>query len=246
MSGAVPDGQDRPADPGKARRRAVLVLGLCSASVALGHVLRPSTRMADGRPPVDLETLFPRSFGPWLIDERRVAQLVSPDTEALLQKLYNQTLARSYVDPVSGERMMLSVAYGGDQSDATRAHRPEVCYPVQGFQIVSGEDAAVPLAGGSPLHVRRLVAVQGQRHEPLTYWITVGGKVTTTGFQQKLAQLSYTTRGVIPDGMLVRVSSIDRDPAKAFAAQNRFIADLARSLPPAQSALVVGEPHARG
>lgn len=54
--------------------------------------------------------------------------------------------------------------------------------------------------------------------------------LTSTG--QKLAQLTYTTHGLIPDGMLVRVSTIDNDADHAFAVQAEFIANLTRSLIP--------------
>jgi len=165
-------------------------------------------------------------------------QLVSPDVAATLDKLYAQTLSRTYVD-TAGEHIMLSVAYGGDQSDATRAHRPEVCYPAQGFEIRGSHDTSIELPAHR-LPVRRLVARQGSRNEPITYWIVVGEKVTTTGTQQKLAQLGYTTRGIIPDGMLVRVSNIDHDDAKGFAAQRRFVQQLAAVLPASQRALVLG------
>ena len=55
----------------------------------------------------------------------------------------------------------------------------------------------------------------------------VGDRVTLSGTEQKLAQLAYSTRGVIPDGMLVRVSSIDQNAESAWLMQQSFIADLA-------------------
>lgn len=226
-----------------ARRKALGFLALTVAAVAGAAVWRPHAHLADSRPPIELEALFPKAFGEWTLDESMPVQLVSPDAAAVLTKLYRQTLSRTYLG--SRGRIMLSVAYGGDQSDATRAHRPEVCYPAQGFEVRSGRDAAVPLPGGA-LPVRELVARQGGRNEPITYWLTVGERVTTTGTQQKLAQLAYSLRGVVPDGMLVRVSSIGNDEAQAFALQQRFVQQLAAALPAAQRAQVLGSapgPH---
>ena len=134
---------------------------------------------------------------------------------------------------------MLWVAYGGDQSDATRAHRPEVCYPAQGFQILSSRNGTVH-TGTHPLRVRQLVAKQGGRLEPISYWIIVGDQVTLSGTEQKLAQLSYSARGIIPDGMLVRISTIDADAANAYKVHEGFVAQLARAVPPAMQAQVVG------
>ena len=164
--------------------------------------------------------------------------LVAPDTQSVLDRIYSQTLSRTYVDE-NGDRIMLSVAYGGDQSDATRAHRPEVCYPAQGFEILSSSSDVLAL-GNRSLRVRRLVSKMGSRVEPITYWITVGDRVTVTGTEQKMAQLSYSTRGLIPDGMLVRVSSIDGDISRAFSLQQSFISGMAEALSPRDRSQVVG------
>lgn len=224
-----------------ARIRALVVLVLMLASVAGAAAWRPTTKLADTRPKIELETLFPKAFADWRVDDRMPVQLVSPDTAALLNKIYNQTLSRTYVNS-KGERIMLSVAYGGDQSDATRAHRPEVCYPAQGFQLLANGASQLGLETG-PLPVRRLVAKLGGRVEPITYWILVGDRATVTGSEMKLAQLGYSTRGVVPDGMLVRVSSIGTDAPVAYTVHERFVGDLLRSMPAEQRTRVVGSLH---
>lgn len=208
--------------------KAAIVLLLMAAAFAGARAWKPTQHMADTRAKVDLETMFPKQFGGWQVDERMPVQLVSPDTQALLNKIYNQTLSRTYVNG-EGERIMLSVAYGGDQSDGTRAHRPEVCYPAQGFQLISNQTGFVELPNYR-LRVRQLVARAGGRIEPITYWVVVGERTVLSGTEQKLAQLTYSTRGVIPDGMLVRVSSIDSDSAAAFAMQARYITALASAV----------------
>ena len=50
--------------------------------------------------------------------------------------------------------------------------------------------------------------------------------------QGKLAQLSYGFRGQIPDGMLVRASTIDNDDERAFAQQAQFLRELLAAVPP--------------
>jgi EpsI family protein len=223
----------------RARRDALIALGLMGAAVAGAEAWKPRHRLADTRPQIDLETLFPRTFGGWVIDDRMPVQLVSPDQQAVLDAIYNQVLSRTYVNRGTGERIMLSVAYGGDQSDATRAHRPEVCYPAQGFQVRAGANARVSL-GGHEMPVRRLVAQLGGRIEPITFWITVGERITTTGTQQKLAQLAYSARGIVPDGMLVRVSSISADAPAAFRLHERFVAEMRGAVEPALRSQVFG------
>ena len=220
------------------RIKAAVVLVLMMLAFAGAQAWRPHSRLSDTRPKVDLETLFPKAFADWTVDDRMPVQLVSPDTLAMLNKIYNQTLSRTYVNS-KGDRIMLSVAYGGDQSDATRAHRPEVCYPAQGFQMLSSQNTQLNL-GTHPLPVRQLVAKLGGRSEPITYWITVGDRIAITGTQQKLAQLSYSTRGVIPDGMLVRVSSIDADMHGAYSRHQSFIGALVKAIPEPQQPQLIG------
>lgn len=221
------------------RRRAVVVAGLMVASFAGAAAWRPTAHLADQRPKVDLEAMFPKAFGEWRVDDRMPVQLISPDTQAVLDKIYNQTLSRTYVNP-KGDRIMLSVAYGGDQSDGTRAHRPEVCYPAQGFQITARSRSEIDL-DGYRLRVQRLVSKLGARNEPISYWITVGERITLSGPEQKLAQLSYSMRGVIPDGMLVRVSSIDEDAARAYGRHGAFIDAMAKALPQGARSQVIGK-----
>lgn len=215
---------------------AVLVL----AALAFGGAQwwRPTQRLADMRAKVVLEDAFPKRFGEWEIDDRMPPQLVSPDIQQFIDKIYNQTLSRVYINR-AGDRVMLSVAYGGDQSDATRTHRPEVCYPAQGFQIISSREANL-LVDRQTLRARQLIARMGGRSEPITYWVMVGERVAVSGTEQKVAQLAYTTRGVIPDGMLVRVSTIDADAERAFKLQAGFLNGMASALSPQSRPLVVG------
>jgi EpsI family protein len=212
------------------RVKALLVACLMVGAFLGAMAWRPTLRMADTKAKVELESIFPRQFGDWQVDTRGPVQLVSPDQQALLNKLYNQTLSRTYVNP-RGDRVMLSVAYGGDQSDGTRAHRPDVCYPAQGFEILKREAGAVQLAG-QQLPVLHMLARLGSRIEPVTYWFVVGERIALSGTQQKLAQLSYSTRGVIPDGILMRVSTIDPDSTKAYAVQADFVRDLFTGVAP--------------
>lgn len=220
------------------RLRAALVVFLMVVSFAVAAAWKPTTKLADQRPKVVLETMFPKRFGDWVVDDRMPVQLVSPDTAALLNKIYNQTLSRTYVD-AKGDRVMLSVAYGGDQSDATRAHRPEVCYPAQGFQL-TGSSTATLRGSLDGMRVRQLVAKLGGRNEVITYWTVIGEKVTVTGTEAKLAQLSYSMRGLIPDGMLVRVSTIEANAPAAYAVHQAFITQMRQAMDPAIQPMVMG------
>lgn len=201
------------------------VLGLGMLATAVGTwALTPTINMADRKGRFELEAVVPARFGEWEIDTLVVPLKVDPATQEALNKIYNQTLSRTYVNR-SGERVMLSIAYGGDQSSNMAVHRPEVCYVAQGFNMNHNQLGQLATPYGT-LPVRHLVASQGQRIEPITYWITIGEHAIDPGVSQKLQQLRYGLSGQVPDGMLVRISSIDPDRQHAYGVQQRFVNDL--------------------
>ncbi|MBN8778012.1 exosortase-associated protein EpsI, B-type [Thiobacillus sp.] len=218
-----------------------LVIGLCMfAAAGMALALKPTQKLANNEPKIDLEVLIPKTFGNWKIDETIVPLIADPAQEALIQKIYNQTLARTYVNP-DGERVMLTIAYGGSQSDSMAVHKPEVCYPGQGFQIIKNATGTFATGDGS-IPVRRLVATRGQRIEPITYWTTVGDAVAVNGLKWKLQQLKYGLTGKIPDGLLFRVSSIDADDARAYQVQDEFTRDLIKAMSPSGRERIIGHP----
>jgi EpsI family protein len=205
-------------------RTAVFMAALMVAASVSAVVLRPTVKLADQGPKVDLEVMVPKQFGDWRVDESIVPLLPAPDVQAQLDKIYNQTLARTYVNS-RGRRVMLSIAYGGDQSDAMQVHLPEVCYAAQGFQIKQAKIEQLTMQHGA-LPVKRLVASLNTRVEPITYWITVGDEVISAGYKRKLAQIKYGISGKVADGILVRASSIDRDAYVAYELHDQFFKDL--------------------
>lgn len=202
----------------------VIIGILMILSGALTMALTPTNKIADLKEKIDLEVMIPATFGDWKIDETIIPLQVDAETQAKLDKIYNQTLSRTYIN-LLGERIMLSIAYGGDQSDNLAVHKPEVCYYAQGFEIMKVfADELLTQYGKLP--IKRLAAIKGNRNEPITYWVTVGDKAVLPGIDEKLQKLRYGLTGSVADGMLVRVSSIDYDNAKAYQLQTTFIRDL--------------------
>jgi EpsI family protein len=194
---------------------------------------------AEGPAPV-LESMVPQAFGDWSIDPTIVPVAPTADVQAKLDRIYNQTVSRTYVN-AAGEYIMLTVAYGGDQSDALKAHRQEVCYTAQGFSIHDLHDDAVA-AQGKSIPVTRMVAVREDRVEPVTYWFTMGDRVVRGRLERLGMQLREGFSGRIPDGVLVRVSSISTDPARAYAAQQAFVAELLAAMPADDRVRLAGAP----
>lgn len=217
-----------------------LVIGLCMfAAAGMALALKPTANMTDGGPKIDLETLIPKQVGNWKIDET-IVMLVSPDQQKALEEVYSQTLSRTYVNS-AGKRIMLSIAYGGTHGEGMQLHRPENCYPAQGFQVVKDTQTAILPTQYGELSIKRLVAAQGPRNEPITYWTVVGDQHTQFGWRMKLAQMRYTLTGFIPDGMLVRVSSIGGDEKGAYEIQTDFIRALLASMNDTERERITGK-----
>lgn len=202
---------------------------LMTSAAAIATVMTPTRRIVDTLPKLDIEAAIPQRFGDWQIDTRSGGGVVNPQQTELLNQLYSQIVTRTYVNS-EGYRIMLSIAYGEDQRDGNQLHYPEVCYPAQGFQVTSNKTAIINTSLGE-LPIKRLEShLSQQRYEPITYWTTVGSTAVVGGKDKKIAEMRYGLRGEIPDGLLFRVSSIDRETDKAFVLQEGFIKQLLSSL----------------
>jgi len=211
--------------------RTVILLAVLMFATSVGAIVaQPDTKAAEAGRAIDLETMVPRSFAGWQVEERRVFQMVNPQTQELLDKLYSQILTRTYVS-ADGYRIMLSIAYGSDQRGALQAHKPEVCYPAQGFKLHDLQKTELHTDFGS-ISANRLFATLRMRNEPVTYWFTVGDRAIENAIEKRIVQLRYGLTGQIPDGLLFRVSSVDPDRERAYLVQGRFVNDLLASVTP--------------
>jgi EpsI family protein len=150
--------------------------------------------------------------------------------QADLDKIYQLTLSRTYVN-TKGEQVMLSIAYGGDQSREMQVHRPEVCYSAQGFQISKMKKIDLKMPTGN-IPAMQLTARQGTRIEQITYWVRIGTDTVRGNLEQGFMRLKYGLTGNIPDGILFRVSTITEDEKQAYETQSIFIRDILHALSP--------------
>lgn len=201
---------------------AALVLALCGS-----WLLTPRELAVRGAGGPLLGDMIPRTVGDWQVDDTLMPVLPQPqdDDRSLAARIYDQTVVRTYRN-AHGDQVMLVAAYGRDQSDSLQLHRPEICYRSQGFQVSDPVRQRLSVDRTTRLPVVRLITRQRTRHEPVTYWTRVGDAVPQTTLSRQWTKLLYGLRGKRPDGVLVRVSTISREPETAFATQDRFIRDL--------------------
>lgn len=193
-------------------------------------VLTPRVMLAELQPMPKLQSLLPAQIGDWRHDVASDDRYVSVETTSDSHGIYDQVLERTYVDS-AGHRAMLVMAYGARQmGSAYQVHRPESCYQASGFLLLQAHDATLDLSGHA-FTVRQIFAQQNNRREAVTYWMTIGNKATMPGVARKIEQLRHGLRGEIPNGMLVRVSSLERESGQGFLRHQAFVADLQRVLP---------------
>jgi len=217
--------------------RIIMKVRTASASALLmvalticGITAKPTLKVSASDSFFALEAIVPKKFGDWREERQPVTQVVNPQTKELLDRIYKETLSRTYMNS-DGYRIMLSLAYGDDQRGGLQAHKPEVCYPAQGFTVLTNSEVDIATPFGY-IAARRLSTSFGKRKEPVTYWFTVGGTTVRGKLQQRLAEIQMGLTGQVPDGLLFRVSSLDDSSHNAFEVQDAFISDLMKVLAP--------------
>jgi exosortase B len=245
---------DKMPPKGMPTGRAV-ILGLSLVTVALASFwLRPGvSAQAEARAQIPLESLFPTEIpthistpvgmqgSAWRLDPV-ASGMVRPAFEAARRfQMYDQVLERTYIHP-SGQRVMLSVAYGRQQSVGLQMHRPEVCYRAGGFRVSRVTPGILQLPLGA-LPVVHLMAELPERPEPITYWRLLGDELVYDEGSFRVRQLlSGLSRQGLADGLLVRLSTLDVNAEAGWRWQEIFVRDLEAALSPRQRLRVLGVP----
>jgi EpsI family protein len=165
--------------------------------------------------------------------------VLPPEDERKAAAVYEQQLLRSY-GAGDTSPIMLLLAYDRSQSGMLMIHRPESCYPGSGFTITAERDVAIPLAPGITASGRFLSTVRDVRTEQVLYWTRVGNHFPVSWDDQRRSIAIQNLNGLIPDGVLVRLSVIDPDAEAARLTMMRFAATLFASCGAPGRALLAG------
>lgn len=193
-----------------------------------------------GKP--EFKNVIPNEFGDWVeIGAGAGNFIIDPQQRYTLDKLYTQIVTRTYLHRPSGRGIMLSLAYGDNQSFSKQLHRPEACYSSQGFRIENMHEEKMQ-ADGRPLSVNRMTATAGGRLEQVTYWIRIGDKVISgPPTALNLERMAMGLKGYVADGLLFRISELAEDATSSNPLQDQFINDLLHALSPAQQSMLIGQ-----
>ena len=133
---------------------------------------------------------------------------------------------------------MLLLAQNGGQTGFLQIHRPEVCYTAGGYQISAVTPHPIRV-GPITVPANRMDASSGGPTEHVIYWTRVGNEVPASWRQQKIAVAEQNLKGLIPDAILVRVSTVNDDADAALAAIDEFVGALIRSIPPSRRSVFI-------
>jgi EpsI family protein len=225
------------AHAGLDRRKVLTGLGL----VGLAGVVQARQPVPNSPyiPQKTLEGMIPNQVGRFAFETS--SGFVLPPSDALSSRLYDSLITRAYLSP-QGEVAMFLVAYNNRQDGVLQIHRPEVCYPAGGFVLSPVMPLDIPLPQGAPLPAQIFAAKGEQRNEVVTYWTRVGPVFPREWSEQRLAVARANLQGYIPDGTLVRLSTVANDIASVTPMFEDFIADFYRASPPRLRNLLFNRP----
>ena len=225
------------ADPSNAReidRRKVL-LGLLFGSAAALAAWRQPRKRIDYLGKQKLDDLVPKTIGQWKFVA--ASGLVVPPEDQLSRTLYSQLLTRVYSDGENAPVMLL-IAQSAGQTGILQVHRPETCYPASGFQISPVSVRDIPI-GSTSLPANALSATSEGVTEHIIYWTRVGDRIPTTWREQKFDTAEENLRGIIPDAVLVRISTVSNDADAARMILDSFTRSLIGSVAPARRSVLI-------
>jgi EpsI family protein len=212
-------------EPTTDRRKFLVGLLFCAAG-GIAAWRKPDERL-DYLGRAKLEDVLPRKIGRW--DFVAASGLVVPPNDQLVQALYSQLLTRVYWDGQNAPIMLLA-AQSASQTGFLQIHRPETCYTAGGYQISAVAPHPIQV-GPAIIPANSMNASAGGPTEHVIYWTRIGNQMPSSWKQQKLAVAEQNLQGVIPDAILVRVSTVSNDGAIARATIDGFVRAMIESVP---------------
>jgi len=219
-------------------RRTMIAGGALAAASLFANLRRPDIPFRMLKPGTKLDDLFPRKVDDWEYEGSN--GLVLPPPDQLRDRIYNSLLTRYYASPTTLPIMML-IAYSGQQDGVLQVHRPEVCYPAAGYDIIESHIDPLNVGRGLVIPSHFISARSNSRHEQLIYWTRIGNAFPTRWWQQHVAVAEENLHGRVPDGVLVRISTAAASDGDAIAVLNRFTTSMLTMLSPLARRILFGE-----
>ncbi|WP_169732470.1 exosortase C-terminal domain/associated protein EpsI [Derxia gummosa] len=198
---------------------------------------------------VDIEAAAPRSFGDWVVINTSLDNPMLNVGGNSTDSPYDQTLYRAYRNG-RGQVIQLAIAWGRNQRQEIKIHRPELCYEAQGLHVSAVRSVAFPVIDsvGHPLPILGKFLVgsdqTGAQRQLVGYWIRIGRIFSESALETRLHLITEGLAGRIPDGVLVRASIQVPDPSEddeAEAEIKAFLSQLIEAMPVGMREIAVGK-----
>lgn len=216
-------------------RRHFFIGAAFAATSAVAFARQPKVHM----PLIDQEGFegwVPGRFGEW--EMLASSGVVLPPPDELSDRLYDNLVTRIYLG-LSDVPVMVLLAYNNRQDGVLQVHRPEVCYPVGGYAITRSRPVSA-VGVGDELPANFFTATGRGRIEQVMYFTRLGDAYPRTWAEQRVAVIQENLAGRIPDGIMLRVSTLGPDPTEALELLQAFVAKFLQAVSPPLRELLVG------
>lgn len=225
----------QPCVPNMIGRRHFMIGAAMLAASGLAMTRMPKAQ-ATAIPKQRFDDWVPDVVGPWQF--ATVSGVVLPPPDALSDRLYDNIVARVYEAP-GQPSMMLMIAYNNVQDGVLQVHRPEICYPVGGYELTPTREYRLSIRNRAvPANV--FAASGPDRTEQILYWTRMGDDFPRSWIEQRLAVARANVAGRIPDGVLVRLSLLGNDPVAALPLLEHFARVFLDASPPQLRQILIG------
>jgi EpsI family protein len=219
--------------------RRALMLGIGSAATAGVAGLMTPRHYEPGVRQIRLDDVVPNAVGPW--QAQKSGAFILPE-DGTSDSAYDQIVTRRFA-AATGPDIMLLIAHGAAQSGLMRVHRPDTCYTSAGFKILGLHDVSLAVGAARPIAAQSFVGVRDDRVETVLYWTRIAGFFPRNLIAQRLIMLRLGLTGLIPDGLLVRISALGSGEVGPALAQ--FATELVSQSGPEGRALLLGPQDSR-
>jgi EpsI family protein len=214
------------------------VIGAVLAGASAGtYAAQPKVRYA----PIDKQKFaswIPQKIGPWTVVS--ASGVVLPPPDALSERLYDNLVTRVYAAN-DEPPVMMCIAYNYKQDGVLQLHRPEICYPAGGYRLSPTVPVALSLGAGREIGANAFTASGLERVEQVLYWTRVDSAFPRSWLDQRIIVMKANLRGIIPDGVLMRVSIADSDSARSLEVLRKFLATFLEVAPQPLQRVLTGD-----
>jgi EpsI family protein len=178
------------------REKKVIVFVGCVLAVFLATTLAKMPSQAERKGVY----AFPAAVGAWQASDL-------PIYKEMFTLGTKHMVFRQYRNSGNGAVVTVYIAYYPDLESSDLAHAPEVCYPGQGWEILSNDEKRLALSTGVGIPVKRMVIEKGGEQEVVYSWWQTQGRILASNSWYHLYQIMNRIAFKDTSSIWVRISA---------------------------------------